>query len=270
MVKRYLSLITFDEALHLLKTSFAVPGRTECVPVTRSLGRVIATPVYAQYSVPEVNLAAMDGIAVKSRDTIGASDQTPVTLKEFARVNTGNIVPPQFDAVIMIEDTWEAEDKFQIRKAAAPWQHVRPAGEDIREGRLVLPTGHQVRAFDIGALATYGIADLNVRTVHIGIIPTGSELVPLGIRQAPGRSWKVTRSWRRYFSNRWEHTVPASLSCATILASYRKRSVRRHRRTILSLFRRALRPVHAIIRRGPSGQSGNCSFTVSQSSQVNR
>jgi putative molybdopterin biosynthesis protein len=187
VVKRYLSLITFDEALHILKTSFAVPGRTECVSVTRSLGRVIATPAYAQYSVPEVNISAMDGIAVKSRNTIGASDQTSVTIREFARVNTGNIVPPQFDAVIMIEDTWEAEDTFQIRKAAAPWQHVRPAGEDIREGRLVLPTGHQVRAFDIGALATFGIADLNVRTAHIGIIPTGSELVPLGIRPAPGQ-----------------------------------------------------------------------------------
>jgi putative molybdopterin biosynthesis protein len=187
MVKRYLSLITFDEALHLLKTSFAIPGRTECVSVTRSLGRVIATPVYAKYSVPEVNLAAMDGIAVKSRDTIGASDQTPVIIQDFARVNTGNIVPPRFDAVIMIEDTWEVEDKFQIRKAAAPWQHVRPAGEDIREGRLVLPTGHQVRAFDIGALATYGIVNMNVSTVNVGIIPTGSELVPLGVRPAPGQ-----------------------------------------------------------------------------------
>ncbi len=212
MVKRYLSLIAFDEALHLLKSSFTVPGRTECVPVTRSLGRVIATPVYAKYSVPEVNLAAMDGIAVKSRDSIGASDQTPVIIQDFTRVNTGNIVPPKFDAVIMIEDTWEAGDKFQIRKAAAPWQHVRPAGEDIREGRLVLPTGHQVRAFDIGALATYGIVDMNVTTANVGIIPTGSELVPLGVRRRPGRSWKVIRSWRRYCSNRWERIVPACLS----------------------------------------------------------
>jgi putative molybdopterin biosynthesis protein len=187
MVKRYLSLVPFDEALHLLKTSFAIPGRTERVSVTCSLGRVIATPVYAKYSVPEVNLAAMDGIAVKSRDTIPASDQSPVTLHDFARVNTGNIVPPRFDAVIMIEDTWEAGDTFQIRKAAAPWQHVRPAGEDIREGRLVLPTGHLIRAFDIGALATYGIVNMDVVTANVGIIPTGSELVPLGVRPAPGQ-----------------------------------------------------------------------------------
>jgi len=93
MVKRYLSLCSFNDALHQLKSSFTPPGRTETVPVTRALGRIIATPVYAEYSVPEVNLAAMDGIAVKSRDTIGASDQNPITLLEVTRVNTGNIVP---------------------------------------------------------------------------------------------------------------------------------------------------------------------------------
>ena len=187
MVKRYLSLIPFDDALHLLKSSFNNPGKTETVPVTKTFGRVIATPVYARYSVPEVNLAAMDGIAVKSRDTFGATDQCPVTLGDFARVNTGNILPPQFDAVIMIEDTWEAGDRFQIRKAAFPWQHVRPAGDDIREGRLVLPKGHMVRAFDIGALATYGIAEVEVTMARVGIIPTGSELVPLGTRPQPGQ-----------------------------------------------------------------------------------
>jgi len=187
VVKRYLQLISLEQALNLLKTSFVPPERTEKIHVTQSLGRVVAVPVYAKYSVPEVNISAMDGIAVRSRDTIGACDQLPVTLEHFARVNTGNIVPPEFDAVIMIEDTWEIGDRFQIRKSAAPWQHVRPAGEDIRENRLVLPRGHEVRAFDIGALATYGITHLDVRTAKVGIIPTGSELVPLGVRPGPGQ-----------------------------------------------------------------------------------
>ncbi|ABS55824.1 molybdenum cofactor synthesis domain [Methanoregula boonei 6A8] len=187
MVKRYLSLTSFDEALSLLKSTFPGPGRTEIVPVIRALGRAVAQPVYARYAVPEVNLAAMDGIAVKSRDTIGASEQHPVTLGQAARVNTGNVLPEGFDAVIMIEDTWEVGDKFQIRKSASPWQHVRPAGEDIREGRLVLPKGHVVRAFDIGALATYGITEIESTTAGVGIIPTGSELVPLGVHPRPGQ-----------------------------------------------------------------------------------
>ena len=46
---------------------------------------------------------------------------------------------------------------FQVRRSAVPWQHVRPAGEDIKENKLVLPRGHLIRPFDIGALVTYGI-----------------------------------------------------------------------------------------------------------------
>lgn len=187
VVKRYLSLVSFDDAKNIIRSSFPSPGQTEIVPVTRSLGRVIATPLYAPYSVPEVSLSAMDGIAVKSRDTQGASDQHPVHIRDFARVNTGNVIPPGFDAVIMIEDTWEEEAGFSIRKSAAPLQHVRPAGEDIRQGRLILPRGHLIRAFDIGALATYGIENLEITTATVGIIPTGSELVPLGVRPRPGQ-----------------------------------------------------------------------------------
>ena len=108
MLKRYLKLRSLDEAIMLLTSSFASPGRTERVSLMQSVGRVVAEPVFAKYSVPEVNISAMDGIAVRSRDTVGAGDRNPVTLDHFARVNTGNIVPPEFDAVVMIEDTWEA------------------------------------------------------------------------------------------------------------------------------------------------------------------
>ncbi|RPI39860.1 MAG: molybdopterin biosynthesis protein [Methanoregulaceae archaeon] len=187
MVKRYLELRSLEEALTLLTSTFASPKRTERVALMQSAGRVVAAPVFAKYSVPEVNISAMDGIAVRSRDTIGATDRAPVILDHVSRVNTGNIVPPEFDAVIMIEDTWEAGGNFQIRKAAVPWQHVRPAGEDVKENKLVLPSGHIIRTFDIGALATYGITEIDVLAVNVGIIPTGSELVPLGVHPGPGQ-----------------------------------------------------------------------------------
>ncbi|HTY52589.1 MAG TPA: molybdopterin-binding protein [Methanomicrobiales archaeon] len=187
MPKRYLTLTSLDEALRIVRTSFTPPEGTGTVPLGDSVGRVVASPVYATYPVPEVSIAAMDGIAVASRETRGATEQAPVTLDHILRVNTGNIVPPGFDAVVMIEETWEREGRFQVRRAVAPGQHVRMAGEDIRKGQLVLPRGHQVRSFDIGALATYGITGLEVRSVKVGIIPTGSELVPLGIRPGPGQ-----------------------------------------------------------------------------------
>ncbi len=187
MVKRYLTLISLERAKELTLSSFGNPDRRVTIPVINCAGRVTATPVYAKYSVPEVNLSAMDGFAVRSRDTVGATDQSPVIIEDFAQVNTGNIVPPGFDAVIIIEDTWKRGNHIQIRKSASLWQHIRPAGEDVREGQLVLPEGHRIRPFDIGALATYGIVHVDVREVNIGLIPTGSELVNLGIRPGPGQ-----------------------------------------------------------------------------------
>ena len=187
MVKRYLTVTSLDATLSLLSTSFTCTPSLEVVPLLKSVGRVTAEPIFARYSVPEVHLAAMDGIAVVSKETEGASEQHPVTLDHATRVNTGNVVPPQYDAVIMIEEVHVQNERFTIRKAAPPWQHVRPAGEDIGESEMALPSRHLIRPSDTGALAAYGITDVTVLTVRIGLIPTGSELVPHGDHPAPGQ-----------------------------------------------------------------------------------
>ncbi|MDO9035011.1 MAG: molybdopterin biosynthesis protein [Methanoregula sp.] len=187
MVKRYLSVISLDDALSLLSREFSCIPSSVPVPLEGVCGRITSGPIFARYSVPEIHLAAMDGIAVRSRETIGASEQHPLTLSKTARVNTGNVVPPEYDAVIMIEDVWEADGIYTIRKSAAPWQHVRPAGEDLAESEMVMPSSHRIRAHEIGALATYGITHPEVITVRVGLVPTGSELVLAGTRPAPGQ-----------------------------------------------------------------------------------
>ena len=144
-----------------------------------------AAPVYARFSVPEVHLSAMDGIAVRAAGTAGASEGRPVRLDDALRVNTGNVVPPPYDAVIMIEDVLIGDDgSFTIRRAAAPWQHVRPAGEDIGETEMAVPRGRRLRAEDLGALAAYGLAGVEVATVRVGFVPTGSGADPA--RRAAG------------------------------------------------------------------------------------
>ena len=180
-------MTSLTETLSLLHSGFACTPTREMVPLLKSVGRVTAEPIFARYSVPEVHLAAMDGIAVESKETRGASEQHPVTLKQAVRVNTGNVVPPDFDAVIMIEDVHIDHERFTIRKAAPPWQHVRPAGEDIGESEMALPSRHLIRPPDLGALAAYGITEVPVITVRIGLIPTGSELVCHGDLPAPGQ-----------------------------------------------------------------------------------
>ncbi|MDD1696329.1 MAG: molybdopterin biosynthesis protein [Methanoregula sp.] len=187
MVKRYLTVKSLNATLSLLSTAFPCSPSREVVPLINSVGRLTAEPIFARYSVPEVHLAAMDGIAVISKETEGASEQHPVTLEHAIRLNTGNAVPPQFDAVIMIEDVHVHHEAFTIRKAAPPWQHIRPAGEDIGESEMALPSRHLIRPSDTGALAAYGITHVTVLTVRIGLIPTGSELVPHGNHPAPGQ-----------------------------------------------------------------------------------
>ena len=187
MVKRYLQVITLDEVFEVLAREFSCTPSVETVALEAASGRITARPLFGTYSVPEIHLAAMDGIAVVSGETKGASEQHPVTLERVARVNTGNVVPPGYDAVIMVEDVWEAGGKYTIRKSAGPWQHIRPAGEDLAESEMVMPSRHLIRPHETGALATYGITRLEVITVRVGLVPTGSELVAPGTRPAPGQ-----------------------------------------------------------------------------------
>ncbi len=189
-VIRYLNQISLNEAIATIKSSFARPQgpkNREIVPLIDSCGRISADSLRAGYSVPPANVSAMDGIAVKSADTVGATEQSPVRLTNYLRVNTGNHVLPEYDAVIMIEDTWADGDGFLIRKAARPWQNVRAAGEDIKKGDLIIPAGHRIRAFDCGALGTYGFSEIAVHKITAGLIPTGSELISIGQTPKPGQ-----------------------------------------------------------------------------------
>lgn len=186
-MKRYLKLVTLEEALERMRSAFAAQPRIERVPVEESSGRITASPIFARFSVPAAHLAAMDGIAVRSGDTAGAGEQHPVTLPNAVRVNTGNVVPADCDAVVMIEDVWEDGGQYRIRKPVSPWQHVRPIGEDIGESEMILPSAHRIRPFELGALSAFGVTEVDVIALRAALIPTGSELVPRGSAPAPGQ-----------------------------------------------------------------------------------
>ncbi len=145
-------------------------------------GRVTAAPVFARFSAPTFHSAAMDGIAVRAELTFGATQESPMQLEvgnEAHWINTGQPMPPDTDAVIMVENIHQIdEQKVEIQSAAFPWQHVRKLGEDIVATELLLPQNHLITAYDIGALLAAGILELKVkRQPKVLIIPTGSELV---------------------------------------------------------------------------------------------
>lgn len=150
---------------------------SESIDVKQALNRVSFTECIAELSSPYYNASAMDGVAVRHLDTIEASETNPVVLKEYEYVNTGNPIPMRFDAVIMIEDVNEL-DGLQIIKPARLFQHVRPIGEDIVMGEMIIPRNHKIRPIDIGALIAGGLTHIDViKKPTVAIIPTGTEII---------------------------------------------------------------------------------------------
>ncbi|KUK61809.1 MAG: Putative molybdopterin biosynthesis protein [Methanoculleus marisnigri] len=186
MVRRHLTQKPLVEVLEMMRATFPRPDRTIQAPVAGAAGRATIGPVYSPLTVPATDVAARDGFAVVSSETLGAGDRTPVPLKNPCRVNTGNAILPGYDAVVMVEDVTGGEGSWSTRKAAFPGEHIHPAGTEIRQGEVILPAGHLIRPCDIGALLSYGITDIDVSAVEIGLLPTGSELVPAGERPDPG------------------------------------------------------------------------------------
>lgn len=185
MAKRNLYLDTkpVDEAaaLYLAAVEKAVHIAYETIPVTEALNRVTRHASYAKYCSPLFNASAMDGIAVIAEKTEQASEREPVILKEgedYAVVDTGDPIHPPYNAVIMAEDLVETENGVQIIASAAPWQHVRPIGEDIVAGEMILPSSHKIRPIDVGVLLSAGITQIEVvKQPEVAIFPTGTEII---------------------------------------------------------------------------------------------
>lgn len=188
--RRYLHNIPVAEARRrFLDREWSQSGE-EIIAVTESVGRVTFRAVFARASSPHYHAAAMDGVAVRAIDTAGASETSPrrLQLGEAAvQVDTGNALPQGYDAVIMAEDLLELENEVEINAPVAPWQHVRPIGEDIVATEMLLPAGHQIRGMDAGAMLAGGLTSVAVRCrPRVAVIPTGNELVEPGEEPLPG------------------------------------------------------------------------------------
>jgi putative molybdopterin biosynthesis protein len=176
------------EALSAWHESCAAAGCPARLPAERvsldaAIGRVTAEPVWAPGSSPAYDAAAMDGIAVRSADTLGAGPTTPLLLEpdDFRTVDTGDPLPAEFDAVVMREDVHRDGDRAELRAAATPYQHVRSIGEDVSATELLLLEGHRLRPVDVAAAGSAGMTDLVVRRApRVAIVPTGDEIRALG------------------------------------------------------------------------------------------
>ncbi|HYA27480.1 MAG TPA: gephyrin-like molybdotransferase Glp [Acidobacteriota bacterium] len=205
MAQVFFKVLAPQEALRLL---LAVdPVGTETIASVQARGRVLAEDLHSAVDLPHFHRAAMDGYAVKAQDTFGASQSLPAYLNlagvvemgkeavqslrsgEAMRISTGGMMPPDADAVVMVEYTDETErGQVEIHRGVSPCQNVIQIGDDIKKGELVFAKGRRLRAHDLGALTGVGISSIAVyKRPRIALISTGDEIVDADAEPKPGQ-----------------------------------------------------------------------------------
>jgi molybdopterin molybdotransferase len=205
MAQTFFKVLTPQEALGLL---LAIdPVGTETIRSVQARGRVLAEDLHSAVDLPHFHRAAMDGYAVNSKDTFGASQSLPAYLKlagvvemgkeatqpltkgDAIRISTGGMMPPGADAVVMVEYTDETDGGLvEIHRGVSPWQNVIQIGDDIKKGEPVFSQGRRLRGHDLGALTGVGISAVAVyQRPRVALISTGDEIVDAEIEPRPGQ-----------------------------------------------------------------------------------
>jgi putative molybdopterin biosynthesis protein len=207
MMSVYLHDIPLSQALERFQEALQAIGMggvlgVEEIPLDeQAVGRVLAEPAWARMSSPHYHASAMDGFALRAREIAGAMPTAPVTLtvgEQSVYVDTGDPLPDWANTVVPIENIEALDgagqpaldprhpDFIRVRAGQPPWSYVRPLGEDIVATQLILPAGQVLRPVDLGALAAGGLTQVRAsRKPRVAILPTGTELVPVG--QPPKR-----------------------------------------------------------------------------------
>ena len=191
-----------DQALQLVLEN-VTPLGVERVPILDALGRVIAEEIRSPRDIPGFDNSAMDGYAVRAADVARASASNPARLRVLGtvaagampatgvetgaamRTMTGAPVAQGADAIVPVEQTRADGDWVEILSAAEPHAFVRPRGEDLREGELVMEPGKRLGAADLGMLASLNRSMIEVyRAPRVAIMTTGDELVDVDQRPA--------------------------------------------------------------------------------------
>lgn len=216
--EQFLEVVGRDEAaVRFHRHLTLAPVGSETVPLSGALNRVLARDVVAGVDVPGFDRSGVDGFAVRSADTVGASEERPRVLTLNAEVltpgqapavtvepgtatliATGGMVPRGADAVVMVEhtdvidgaDIDGADDvvRVEFHRAAAPGQFIAYAASDIARGETVLRAGRLLTSREIGVLAAIGQAEVEVcRRPRVAVLSTGDEIVAPGDPIAPGK-----------------------------------------------------------------------------------
>lgn len=208
-MKRIEKLVSLDEAINRLVDAMkeTVKLDVEYVSLLNATNRIVATDIYAERDRPERNISAVDGYAIRSIDTISASQYSPVDLRIVngvirpglevdnilvepglaIRIHTGGYIPKGADSVVMDEDVEVVGDKLLVYKPIPTGSNIIQKGEDFRKGELLVERGQVVTPSIIASLASQGIDRIRVyRRINVSIIAIGDELVEPGMSLGGG------------------------------------------------------------------------------------
>jgi molybdopterin molybdotransferase len=200
-------MLSVEEALEKILHEVNIL-EAETVPILDSPGQVLAEDIKANINVPPLDNSAMDGYAVRSRDTLGASATSPrflrvidtimagsISRKEVVpgtaiRIMTGAPLPGGADSVVQFENTDEEKRKADspnqpltqvgIMREVSPGLNIRRAGEDVARGAVVLKKGTVIRPSEIGVIASLGYSSVKaIRRPVVAVLSTGNELVDI-------------------------------------------------------------------------------------------
>ncbi len=209
-MKPFGALLPFEEAKRVVETNIKPITRVETLNIDDASGRVLAEDIVAALSIPPFDRAAMDGYAVKAKDTFNSGQFNPKVLELVGelhagetpkkRVNTGQCIqiatgammPRGADAVVMVEDTETENSRVKVFKSAYPKANVGQEGEDIREGESILRRGSVLDAGKIGVLASQGVNQTKVyEKPKVAILPTGEEVAEIGQTLRQGQVYDI-------------------------------------------------------------------------------
>jgi molybdopterin molybdotransferase len=186
-----------EETLDIIQREVKAIQGTISTPIEEALHYALAEDVVAREDVPAFSRSTVDGYAVQAKDTYGSSESMPSFLDVVGEIHmgkeaitplqrgqamyipTGGMLPPGSDSVIMIEYCEDIEGLLNTYKQVAPGENVIDAGEDVRQGELLLQKGTVMRPQELGVLASLGITHVEVyRKVKVGYLSSGDEIVP--------------------------------------------------------------------------------------------
>ena len=206
-------MLSVEEAFERVMAYFH-PLDAEEKPLLQALGQVLAEDVESPMQIPPMDNSAMDGYAVRHEAIAGAGDGSPRRLRVTGQVAAGQVpqgrvdgdgairimtgapVPEGADTIVPFEDTDEVErvqmglglSEIQVLRELPPGAHVRPAGEDVAKGAVVLKKGTVLRPAEIGVLGSLGRASVQVvRRPVVAILATGDELLGVGAPPEPAK-----------------------------------------------------------------------------------